>query len=342
MRKSFLCLWMLLCLCAGCSREPASPSPSPVAAEQTFFELGNRTVPQLAKELSPSVVGLAVTVNRDGQSVQGLGTGFFVDKEGYILTNHHVAGEAADIQVLLADGGQLTAKRVWSDATLDLAVLRCPEGGSYPAVELGEMAGVEVGQTVVAVGTPLDLAFQQTVTCGIVSGLNRTLQVSGQGGFLEELIQTDASINPGNSGGPLATLDGKVIGINTVKVVDAEGLGFAIPAELAAPIVEHVVKEGGFVAPYVGLTVLDQDLARYYGQEVGDGLTVLGVDESGPAAKAGIRAGDVLLKAENRTLTTVLSFRKSLYAHLPGDAVTLFWQRNGKTMQASVILAVKQ
>ena len=341
MKKSWIILILALCLLSGCAQSPALPSPGPVAAERTVFELGERTVPQLAKELSPSVVGLAVTVNRDGQAVQGLGTGFFVDETGYILTNHHVAGEAEDIQVLLADGGQLSAQRVWSDATLDLAILRCREGGPFPAVKLGELAQVQVGQTVLAVGTPLDLAFQQTVTCGIVSGLNRTLQVDRRGGFLEELIQTDASINPGNSGGPLATLDGKVIGINTVKVVDAEGLGFAIPAELAAPIVEHVVKEGRFVTPYVGLTVLDRDLARYYGQEVGEGLTVLGVDEDGPAARAGIRAGDVLLKAENRTLTTVLSFRRNLYRHLPGDTVTLTWQRGETTQQAAVTLAAK-
>lgn len=334
-----------LALC-GCS--PTTPAPTTtvsevsdaVQAQQTLFFRRENGIAGMIHRLSPSVVGLTVTVGNGIESVEGLGTGFFVDESGYILTNHHVAGEADSITVVMNDGSRLAAHTVWSDEVLDLAVIRCDEGGPFTPVTLGSVEDVQVGDPVAAVGTPLDLSFQHTVTAGIVSGMNRTLQVPTSSGlsFLEELIQTDASINPGNSGGPLVTLEGKVIGINTVKVQDAEGMGFAIPADLAQPIIQRIIQEGGFSAPYVGVTVIDKDIARYYGRQVEDGLAILNVDPEGPAHAAGIRQGDVLLAVEEIEPDSVLDFRRRIYAADIGENITLRWRRGDTQMEGQCTL----
>ena len=190
-----------LLLLAGCSTAAPVPTetttqPSQgVQAQQTLFFRRENGITGMISRLSPSVVGLAVTVGAGADSTEGLGTGFFVDESGYILTNHHVAGEAASITVVMEDGSRLAAHRVWSDQVLDLAVVKCDEGGPFTPVTLGSVEQVKVGDPVAAVGTPLDLSFQHTVTAGIVSGMNRTLQVPTSTGlsFLEEL-KRDAGV----------------------------------------------------------------------------------------------------------------------------------------------------
>jgi S1-C subfamily serine protease len=275
--------------------------------------------------------------------VQGLGTGFFISSSGYILTNYHVAGTATTIAAILEDGTRLEAERIWGDRALDLAVVRCKTGGPFQPVTLGSVEDLVVGDAVITIGTPLDMAFQHTVTAGIVSGKNRTLQVPTEEGlsFLEELIQTDASINPGNSGGPLVALDGKVVGINTVKVQEAEGLGFAIPADLAQPIVKSIIATGNFVAPYVGMTVIDSDIARYYGMQVKEGLLVLNVDTEGPAYKAGLRKDDTVISVEDTKVSSVLAFRRRIYEAQVGQTVTIHWLREGNPMQGDCVLIQK-
>jgi serine protease Do len=330
--------------CTATAPQAVEPTPAPVLTRQTlFFQREDNSIAQTVKALAPSVVGLAVTLGTGEDSVQGLGTGFFVDETGYLLTNHHVAGEATAITVVLNDGTRIPGKTVWSDSVLDMAVVKTQSDGPFTPVTLGSLADRAVGDPVVAIGTPLDMSFQHTVTAGIISGLNRTLQVPTSSGlsFLEELIQTDASINPGNSGGPLVTLDHTVIGINTVKVEDAEGMGFAIPADLAQPIVEKIVETGSFITPYVGLTVIDGDIARYYGREVEKGLSVLNVDPQGPAYAAGIRTGDVLTAIAGQEPTTVLDFRRRIYAAGVGQTLDLTWQREGENFSGTMTLTEK-
>lgn len=345
-RIKYTAIILLMVVLTACGRKEmgekqTDPSPSlAVQAQQAMFFRKENGITEMIDRLSPSVVGLAVTVGTGNESVEGLGTGFFVDKSGYILTNHHVAGDAESITVVMHDGSKIDAHTVWSDQVLDLAVVKCDNGGPFVPVTLGSIDNIKVGEPVAAVGTPLDLSFQHTVTAGIVSGMNRTLQVPTAKGisFLEELIQTDASINPGNSGGPLVTLDGEVIGINTIKVEDAESMGFAIPADLAQPIVARILAEGYFQAPYVGVTVIDKDIARYYGSNVEKGLAVLGVDPEGPAYDTGIREGDVLLAVENVKPDTVLAFRRRVYAAAIGESITLQWSRGNMIMEGECIL----
>ena len=340
-------IFILTAAIAGCTAatpKVVQSTPAPVLTQQTlFFQREDNSIANTVKALAPSVVGLAVTMGSGDDSVQGLGTGFFVDKTGYLLTNHHVAGEATAITVVLNDGTRIPGKTVWSDSVLDMAVVKTESDGPFVPVTLGSLAERSVGDPVVAIGTPLDMSFQHTVTAGIISGLNRTLQVPTASGlsFLEELIQTDASINPGNSGGPLVTLDHTVIGINTVKVQDAEGMGFAIPADLAQPIVEKIVKTGSFITPYVGLTVIDGDIARYYGREVEKGLSVLNVDPQGPAYAAGIRTGDVLTAINGNEPTTVLDFRRRIYAAGVGEKLDLTWQRGKEVFSGAMNLTEK-
>jgi S1-C subfamily serine protease len=304
-------------------------------------------IPAAVDRVSPAVVGLAVTETRPaaqgGETVEGLGSGVFVDARGYILTNNHVAGAAAQIEVVTADGSKRPGNLIWSDRALDLAIVKA-EGGPYPVAELGTSQDLRVGDTVVTVGTPLTLNFQHTVTSGIVSALRRTLKVSTDDGlsFMEELIQTDAPINPGNSGGPLCDMGGRVVGINTLKVVEAEGIGFAIPIEVARPIVERVAREGTYTTPYLGLFAIDAEIARYYGEaSVSSGILVIEVDPHGPASAAGIRKNDLVSQMDGQPVDTLLKMREILYAHRPGDSITVNWERDGKAGQATVKLETK-
>jgi S1-C subfamily serine protease len=298
--------------------------------------------------VSPAVVGIAVTetepTDSGTQTVEGLGTGVFVDQRGYILTNNHVAGGASQIDVVMSDGTKQPGKLVWCDKALDLAIVKA-EGGPYPTVEMGTSQNLRVGDTVVTIGTPLTLNFQHTVTSGIVSALRRTLKVSTDDGlsFMEELIQTDAPINPGNSGGPLCDLNGRVVGINTLKVTEAEGIGFAIPIEVAKPIVEIVERDGTYTTPYLGLYAIDADIARYYGEAaVSRGILVVETDPEGPASKASIQKNDLITQMDGQPVDTILKMREIIYAHKPGESITVNWVREGgQAGQSTAVLTKK-
>ena len=224
-----------------------------------------------AEKVRPSVVGITTTHVRergynDGgwEVIEGVGSGFIVSPDGYILTNDHVAVSLdAEIVVILHNGDELKGRVLWTDPTLDLAIIKVNADG-MPAAELGDSSKLIVGEPAIAIGTPLGLQFQQTTTAGIISALDRTVEVGTERGqnFMEDLIQTDASINPGNSGGPLVNIAGQIIGVNTVKVISAEGIGFAIP-KTWKPVIQRFLDEGEFVTPYLGLW-LYQAIAHYY------------------------------------------------------------------------------
>jgi serine protease Do len=341
---------------ASCSLIPAPQTPTatplPSANGGIQFEAAQTVVPgggipAAVDRVSPAVVGLAVTevqpAEAGGETVEGLGTGVFVDPRGYILTNNHVAGTARQIDVVTSDGSRRAGKLVWTDKALDLAVVKA-EGGPYPSVQFGSSQSLRVGDTVVAIGTPLTLNFQHTVTSGIVSALRRTLKVPTDDGmsFMEELIQTDAPINPGNSGGPLCDLGGRVVGINTLKVTEAEGIGFAIPIEVAQPIVSMIQRDGTYTTPYLGLYAIDAEIARYYGQAgITSGILIIQVDSAGPSGKAGIRKGDLITHMDGKPINTVLQMRQIIYSHKPGEKVAVHWERDGKAGDVTVTLTKK-
>ncbi|MDI3477011.1 MAG: serine protease Do [Thermoanaerobacterium sp.] len=261
------------------------------------------------------------------KQVEGVGSGFIVDKNGYILTNNHVASpESEKLTIYLSDGSTLPGKVLWSDSTLDLSVVKI-NAKNLPTISLGDSDKIVVGQTVIAIGNPLGLRFERTVTSGIISALNRSLPIeeNNKQKIMEDLIQTDASINPGNSGGPLVDAQGKAIGINTAKVTTAEGLGFAIPINIVKPIINKVIATGTFKAPYLGIVGYDREIASYINADIviAEGIYVADIDPSGPAQKAGIKKGYILLEVDGKPVDTMVQLKTVIYSKNIGDKVSV-------------------
>lgn len=287
----------------------------------------------VAKKVTPAVVRIStVTVERDlffgKRSYEGVGSGVIIDSNGYILTNAHVVGEhPKELTVFFKDGRELQGKVLWKDSLLDLAVVKV-EASGLPAAELGDSDSLIVGEIGIAIGNPLGMRFERTVTQGIVSGLNRSIIVE-QGSVMEDLIQTDAAINPGNSGGPLINSSGQVIGINTVKA-SAEGLGFAIPINITKPITKKLIATGRFIPTYIGITPMDSEMLGYYatGIKIQKGIYVYNVKNKAPAALSGIKAGDVITHINDIEVNTLVKFKGLLYSLNPGDTIRVKYVRN--------------
>jgi Trypsin-like serine proteases, typically periplasmic, contain C-terminal PDZ domain len=273
-----------------------------------------------------SVVGITtIQVQKEfiwSRTVEGVGSGVIVDSNGYILTNSHVIadGKAREINVLFENGDSKKAEAIWYDPTLDLAIIKV-NAKNLVAAELGDSDKLEVGEIAVAIGNPLGLEFQRTVTAGVISGLHRSIQVT-QYNIMEDLIQTDASINPGNSGGPLLNSKGQVIGINTAKIQTGEGLGFSIPINTVKPIIESVINEERIEPVSLGISGSDIDLyERQMGEEIKaeKGVLVIDVLPNSPADKAGIKPMDVITKLGDKEVTSLSNLRKELYNYQSGD-----------------------
>jgi serine protease Do len=230
---------------------------------------------------------------RGGGPRRGLGSGFIVDSGGLIVTNHHVVDGAASVEVTLSDGRTLPAKRVGSDPETDLALLRI-EATGLPTVALGSSAGLRIAEPVMAIGNPFGL--DHTVTVGIISGTSRVI---GAGRF-DDFLQTDAAINPGNSGGPLLNTRGEVVGINSAiasRTGGFQGVGFAIPIDLARPIIRQLQTSGKVTRGWLGVTIqpLTAELAKSFGLSTDKGALVASVNDDSPAARAGLKPGDVIM-----------------------------------------------
>lgn len=329
------------------------PVPQPMA-EQSKNQgrvLTSGTVAEVADAIIPAVVGISTTeITRESMweepiAIQGVGSGVVVHPDGYILTNDHVAGgNPTSISVIFRNGDELEGKTLWSDPTLDLAMVKV-NATDLTVAPLGSSEDLVVGETAIAIGTPLGLQFQHTVTSGIISALNRTVRVPTNLGenFMEDLIQTDASINPGNSGGPLLNIRGQVIGINTIKVTSAEAIGFAIPIDVAKPIIHHFVEEGSFTTPYIGVVGFDREMASYYSRNnyIQEGIYVVEMDRRGPAYKAGIRIDDIITMVGNQKVNKMLDLRKAIYSYRVGQSVDITIIRNDRKMTVNMTLVEK-
>lgn len=303
-------------------------------------------VSAVAKKAMPSVVGITTeSVQKDfffgTRRANGLGTGVVVDRRGYILTNAHVVnnGNVEALNVLFDDGNKKEAKILWSDPSLDLAVIKVDGVNVVPA-DLGDSDKLEVGEVAVAIGNPLGMQFERTVTSGIISGLNRSIALNVNES-IEGLIQTDASINPGNSGGPLLNAKGEVIGINTAKIQSGEGLGFAVPINIAKPIVDQFIEKGEFQKVYMGIKGVDVALfEKSLGTDLSTdkGIYVVEVTSQSPAAKADLRTGDIIIGLEEKEIDTMSQLVRQLYRYRPGDTVDLKVIRNGSEKELKVKL----
>jgi len=273
-----------------------------------------------------------------------MGSGVIASSNGYIITNHHVIGARPErVTVTLHSGETLAGETVWSDSSLDLAIVKI-DGENYPSCALGDAKKLRVGENVVAIGNPLSMQFERTVTAGIISALGRSISIeneNGESGYMEDLIQTDASINPGNSGGPLINNRGEVVGINTVKVSTAEGMGFAVPVNVCVPVIERLQSVGQFRTPYLGLYAYTPAAARYLGvkENIEEGLLVAKLDTEGPAFAAGLRFGDIITAVNGQAVKNMLSLREELYKRQGGETVTIEFIRNDSRRRIDVMLA---
>lgn len=322
-----------------------NPTNNEYVAQQVNINTSDdiNTVSAVVKKSMGSVVGItSVEVQQfffSQQEVEGIGSGVIIDSNGYILTNSHVVadGNAKKINVLFLNGDKKEGKLLWYDSLLDLAVIKVDATG-LPVATLGDSDKLEVGEIAVAIGNPLGLEFQRSVTSGIISGLSRTIQVNADT-IIEDLIQTDASINPGNSGGPLLNSKGEVIGINTVKIKSAEGLGFAIPINKAKTIAEEVVKHGTYRNVVVGIKGISVEEYQYrLGIKLSTekGVLLLEVGNNTPASRAGLLYGDIILKIDNMETSNMTELKKVLYKYKQGDKATLTIVRDNEEMKINI------
>ncbi len=309
-------------------------------------------VTQVADQVVPSVV----TISVEGPGGAGTGSGEVIRSDGYILTNNHVIAAAASggsVQVQFSDGKTAPATITGRDPQTDLAVLKVNDTQNLSVLSMGSSSSLQVGQPVVVIGAPLGLSG--TVTSGIVSALDRTIQVPGEGNssaLLVSAVQTDAAINPGNSGGSMVNCAGQLVGIPTagatVPTASGEassggsiGLGFAIPVDLAQTISDEIIATGTVTHAYFGVSALPIPPAAAAAAGVPEGLYVKAVVPGGPAAQAGLRPGDVITTINGAPATTTTQLQELTLTKKPGDTVQLGYYRNGTQATATVTLGTQ-
>ena len=310
---------------------------SPVADDTDVLDAYSRAVVAVAEAVGPTVVSIAARPRRSGDAVPTLGSGVVIAPDGYALTNSHVVRGAGHLEVALTDGRRLGATLVGDDPATDLAVVRVSASG-LPTATLGQSATLRVGQLVIAIGNPL--GFQSTVSAGVVSALGRTLR-SVTGRLIENVIQTDVALNPGNSGGPLVDSRGRVVGINTAIVAMAQGLSFAIPVDTARWVVAQLLVHGRVRRAYLGLSgharPIDRRLARALERETPRAVEVVSVEADGPAARAGIRSGDLILALGGQPVVGIDDLQRRLGPCAVAAPVRLTLLRGGDRLDVVVV-----
>lgn len=303
----------------------------------------------VAKKSLDSVVGITTVGVQEnmffqGRVVEGVGSGVVVSKDGYILTNAHVVqdGKAERIEVLLTNGKKSSAKLLWYDTTLDLAVIKTDMTGLKP-VEMGDSDKVQIGDKAIAIGNPLGLDLQSTLTSGYISGKDRTITLQN-GLQMDGLMQTDAAINSGNSGGGLFDQEGKLIGINTAKA-SAEGIGFTIPINVAKTIVDNIVSGGSFEGVKLGISGVDvKTFQQATGQKlsIDKGIYVVEVVRGSSAQKAGVTRGDIITKVNGKEINTMSSLKKALLEVRPQQKGKITVYRDGNTKDLDIEFSTLQ
>lgn len=349
----------VLLIWGGSSRDgEAQPGAVPVMSTGNSYQFMEDQVVSAVERVKPAVVSIISAIQESGASETqslGIGSGVLFRKDGdraYIVTNNHVVQSATQIEVILANGEHRKAQLKGKDMISDLAVIEIASSGIQDYVEFGDSEKLKAGQTAIAIGSPLGLRFAQTTTVGVISSPHQKVPISfaGDGNYDWEMdvIQTDAAINQGNSGGALVNLEGKLIGINSMKVAEkgVEGLGFAIPINSAKETIESLLKYGKVKRPYLGVTT--EPLRAYSGTEVlklpdsvKNGLIV--IDAIGPAKDAGLATNDVITELDGKPVYDNISLRQYLYGDKQiGDSIKVTYYRAGKKAVATVQLAEKE
>lgn len=306
--------------------------------EQTVenVEENSKKVADVIEETTEKIVGISKLKNtgssifsNSNESELGLGTGIIVTSDGYILSNEHVTGSKySKCYITLENGRNYDGTVMWSDSDLDLSIVKI-NAKDLKYVELGNSDNIKVGETVYAIGNPIGFEFRRTVTSGIISAKNRTIKLEEENkqSYMTDLIQTDATINPGNSGGPLIYPNGEVIGINTVKISSAEGIGFAIPINIVKPIIESYKQTGDFQEATIGIYAYDKEVIPYLNKtnniDFDKGIYIAQITKNGSADNTGLKEGDIITKIDDTELNTMNDLRKYIYTKKPGDTVAL-------------------
>jgi S1-C subfamily serine protease len=311
----------------GVVASPPSEDRAPVE-DLGVLDAYSQAVIRAVERVGPSVVsvtveGRAAPRGRRWSPDRGGGSGVIIAPDGYLLTNHHVVHGAGRIAVQTADGRKMSAQVVGLDQHTDLAVLSVPASG-LPAAELGDSGTLRVGQLVVAIGNPL--GFQATVTAGVVSALGRALRAQS-GRLIDSVIQTDAALNPGNSGGPLADSRGRVIGINTAIIAFSQGICFAVPVNTARWVTAQLLREGRVRRAYLGVVgqTVDVDRAALidHGLAGASGVRVVEIQAESAAARAGLRAGDTIVRLAGVRIESADDLQRALGAHRVGERLQI-------------------
>ena len=325
--------------------------------EQTVEKVEEKsiTVADMLEETTEKVVGISKLKNT-GSSIfsnsqegdLGLGTGFIVTSDGYIVSNSHVTGEKySKCYVTLENGNSYDGTVVWSDTDLDLSIVKIT-AKNLPYVSLGDSSSIRVGENVYAIGNPIGFEFRRTVTSGIISAKNRTIKIEeeNKSSYMTDLIQTDATINPGNSGGPLIYPNGEVIGINTVKISTAEGIGFAIPINIIKPIIESFKETGTFEEATIGIYAYDKEVVPYLNSSYNSinfdkGIYVAQITKNGPASNTELKEADIIISIDEKELNTMNDLREYIYTKKPNDEVTLKITRGKIKKEIKLVLGKK-
>lgn len=336
-------------LCSLAGQETTINNISTIEEKVTVTDEG---IAAAVKKVYDAVV---IVENYSNGREYATGTGFVYKVDGdtaYIMTNHHVIENNDEVKVVFTSGEEVSTKVVGSDSYADIAVLAVDASKIISVAEIGKSESAEIGDTVFAVGAPLDSVYSWTVTRGILSGKDRMVEVSttnsNSSDWVMKVLQTDTAINSGNSGGPLANSNGEVIGVTSLKLVSngVEGMGFAIPIEEAMEYAEIIESGKTVERPYLGVGMVDLTSAIYYGARVPEGVEqgvyLSEVDKDSPSSDAGLKVGDVIVKIDDTDITNVATLRYYLYKYNVGDSVKITYYRDSEVMTAKVKLAASK
>jgi len=318
--------------------EAVNEVPEEVVPEEQLGQV--QCLIDVVEDVMPAVVGVnrQVYVRRFGEeSLEPAesGSGVLISDDGYIVTNHHVVDGADNMSILLPEKGRYDAELIGEDVLTDLALLKIEETG-LTSMPIGDSDNLRVGETVVAIGNPLGY-FQQTVTAGIISAVDRQVRLPG-GNFAYSFVQTDALVNPGNSGGPLVNLDGEIIGINTAKIslMGVEGIGLSIPSNTVSRVMDDLKEHGRVIRPHLGVIIDDWPL--YSDEEPDNGVLIIEIAPDSPAEEVGLQSGDVIVAIDDHEVQYLAQLFDRLLDYYPDDTVTVTYYRDGEKETVEVTL----
>ncbi len=328
----------------------------PHGSAQTVEEAeeNSKNIADIIEETTRKVVGISKLKNagnsilsKSTETELGLGTGIIITENGYILSNEHVTGEKySKCYITLENGINYDGTVVWSDSNLDLSITKI-DAKNLEYVELADSSKIRVGETVYAIGNPIGFEFRRTVTSGIISAKNRTIKIDEEEtqSYMTDLIQTDATINPGNSGGPLIYPNGQVIGINTVKITSAEGIGFAVPINIVKPVIQSFKNTDNFEEATIGIYAYDKEVMPYLDESANlnfkEGIYVAQITKNGPADNTELKEGDIITNIDGIKLNTMNDLRQYIYTKKPNDEVTLNINRGKINRNIKIVLGKK-